>query len=176
MAEKILFNTELTDMDTSDLDGVGNVKKEKDGKVYRYVKNRNATAIGALATCCYDVDNIDGTETDYFESVNMPVSADIMMAAGIAVTAFGISGAACYGWIQIRGHCRNVPTRNPKSTAIAVGAELITANGVGTLTKSATAAAGIAVIYSNHFIAAEAVATDGTGTATIATDVIINCL
>jgi len=170
---KTMFEAGLTKIKSTDTEGVGTIRRDEKGKAYRWVKNRNATAIARLAVCCYDADDFDGS-AEQFEAVNMPVTNDLMLAAGVAMTAFGISGAICFGWIQVEGFCANVATRTPKSTAIAIGTELICENTVGTLARSV--AAGTAPIYSNHFIAMEAIATDATGTATTACDVMIKCL
>ena len=83
------FVTGITDTKATDVEGVGVLRYEPEGKVYRWVKNRNATAITAGQPVCYDAGNAGSTAI--FESVNMPVSADLMLLAGCAVATFGIS-------------------------------------------------------------------------------------
>jgi len=171
--EKVLFVTALTDISKTDDEGVGTLRRDDKGKTYRWVKNRNATAIANGAACCYDADDYDGSAEE-FEAVNMPVTNDLMLAAGIAMTAFGISGALCFGWIQVEGFQANVACRTPKTTAITIGTILGVQNTKGALQKTVDAAT--APTYSSDFVAMEALATDSTGTAETTLDVYIKCL
>ena len=170
MAKKILFQTALTDVKDTDLEGVGNLREDAKGNVYRWVKNRNATAFTAKQAVCYDAGNV-GTDA-LLKSVNMPVAADLMLAAGITLTAFEASGSDCYGWVQVQGYCNGVQTLAVSGTAIAVGDEL---NAVNTLAYLArVTAVGTAPIYKSTFVALE-VTSDATG-AEVSKDCYIRCL
>ena len=94
MAEKILFQTKLTDTSTTDKEGVGVVRRDENGNVYRWVENGDATnsTIPAGGACCYE----DTGRT----SAIQPTAALLKLAAGIAVAA--ITGQQ-YGWILCQG-------------------------------------------------------------------------
>lgn len=169
---KQLYETKLTDIVSTDIEGVGTLRHEPDGGVYRWVKNAESAALTAKQPVCHDVSDV-GTIA-LFQTVMTPVSADLMMAAGIAVTAIGASGALCYGWVKCQGYFADAVIRTPKTAVIAVGSEMICEN-----TKTALAfsvAPATAPVYSKHFICLEAVATDGTGTAATTADIYIKCL
>lgn len=170
MAQKILFKTALTDTDSADLDGVGILRYDDIGRVYRYVKNRNATAFTAKQPVCYDVGNV-GTEA-LIKSVNSPVTADLMVQAGIALTAIAASGGLCYGWVQVQGYCQDARVLGVSGTAVAVGDELVAANATTTLTRAT--AVGTAPKRPLTFMALET-CSDATG-ATYAKDVYVKCL
>lgn len=168
---KTLFETKLTDIVSTDIEGVGTLRYEPKGDVYRWVKNEGS-ALTAKQPVCYDVSDV-GTIA-LFQTVLTPVSADLMVAAGIAVTAIGASGALCYGWVQCEGYFKDAIVRIPKTAVIAVGSEMICENTLTALAFSV--APGTAPVYSNHFICLDAVATDGTGTTDAVADIYIKCL
>lgn len=108
MAEKILFQTALTDLDTADLDGIGTLRRDG-GNAYRWVKNAGGTALIAAGCCLMDFTT---TAADIFKRVRSeqaaqtgPTTCYPSMPAGSPVTAIGASGAstACHGWIQVDG-------------------------------------------------------------------------
>jgi len=170
MAKKILFQTALTDIKDSDLEGVGVLREDSVGNVYRWVKNRNATAFTAKQPVCYDAGNV-GTDA-LFESVNSPVTDDLMLQAGIALAAIEASGSDCYGWVQVQGYCADARVLGVSGTAVAIGDELVAADGTTTLTRATPV--GTALKRRLTFQALEAVS-DATG-ATYAKDVYIACL
>lgn len=132
--KKTVFKTKLTDTESTDVEGVGQEREDAFGRKYRWVKNRNATAFTAKQPVCYDAGNV-GSEA-LLKSVNSPVTADLMLAAGIALTAIGASGAVCYGWVQIQGYCQDARVLGVSGTAVAVGDELVSANATTTLTRA----------------------------------------
>ena len=166
---KTLFETKLTDIRATDVEGVGVLRYEPDGKIFRWTKNEGS-ACTAKQPMCYDVSDV-GTDA-LFKTVLTPVSADLMVAAGVAVTAIGASGALCFGWVQVEGYFQDARVLAVSGTAIAVGDELNAANGTTTLTR--VTAVGTAPIRQHTFIALETESGD-TG-ATRAKDVYINCL
>lgn len=177
MAQKILFETKLTDVAISDIEGVGVLRNGEDGRKYRWVKNRNATAFTAKQPVCYDAGNV--STIALYQAVNSPVAADLMLAAGIAMTAMGKSGGTtgCYGWVQVEGYFENARVTKPKTAAIALGQELICVNTETLLSNIGAATVGNACVYSSHFVALQAQTTTGTGaTAVGAVDVMVRCL
>lgn len=167
---KTLFETELTDIKSTDVEGVGTLRYEPKGLVYRWEKNRNATAFTAKQPVCFDAGNV--STSALLDSVNSPVTADLMLAAGIAVTAIGASGAICYGWVQCQGYFNGVPTLAVSGTAIAVGDELQAVDGEIYLSRAT--AVGTAPTRPLCFVALEATS-DATG-ATVYKDCYIKCL
>ena len=170
MGQKILFETALVGLDNYDREGVGTERKDEYGRKWQYQKNRNATAFTAKQPVCYDAGNVGSLSL--IKSVNSPVTADLMLAAGIAMTAMGISGALCFGWVQIEGYCQDARVLGVSGTAIAIGDELVAANGTTTLTRAT--AVGTAPKRLLTFQALEAVSA-ATG-AVYAKDVLIKCL
>ncbi len=109
MAQKVLFQSALTDVHTGDREGVANVRIESDGKKYRYVKNVSATALvhygaalKALTTTLVNL-NKNVRSPDMTLDASM-ASAQLSMPAGVPQTAIAASGSlrtGAYGWVQI---------------------------------------------------------------------------
>lgn len=167
---KTLFETKLTDIKSTDVEGVGTLRYEDNGNVYRWVKNEGSSALTAKQPVCYDVSDV-GTIA-LFQTVLTPATDDLMMAAGIAVTAIGASGAICYGWVLAQGYAKDSRVLAVSGTAVAVGDQLIPADGATTLTR--TVAVGTAPNQMHTFKALET-CSDATG-ATLAKDVYVSCL
>ena len=161
MAEKILFQTDLTDVEATDLEGIGTLRKDEFGNVYRWVKNTATTALTAKQPVCYEV-ALASTKA-MFESVLTPATADLMMAAGIAVTAIGASGALMYGWVHVRGRFANARALAVSGTAGAVGEEYIGADGTTTLARAT--AAGTAPKYQKNYTMLEVISASTGATA-----------
>jgi hypothetical protein len=173
MGTKKLFVTALTDLESTDIEGVSALKFADDGKVYQWLKNRNATAWTAKQPVCFDAGNVGSPAL--FKSANSPVAADLMLAAGIAMTAVGASGASCFGWVQRRGYFQDARVGTPATGGndIEIGSELVAVDATTALAYQSNA--GSAPIYSWHFRALETVAT-ATGAAVVSKDVYIHCL
>ena len=168
---KQVFQTGLTDTSKTDKEGVGVIRWDEIGNAYRWVKVTATTALTAKQPVMHEV--ALASTVAMFQSVLNPATADLMNAAGIAVTAIAASGGKMYGWVQVLGRFANARVIIASGTAVAVGDELIGANGATTLIRAT--AVGTAPIYSKHFKALEA--NDGTtGVAALAMDVYVNCL
>ena len=170
---KTLFETKLTDVRDSDVEGVGTLRYGTEGQVYRWIKNRSATtAIAAKEPTSYDEAKV-GTKA-LFESVEVPASGNIMLSAGLAVTAIvaSASNALCFGWICVQGYFQDAVVQ-PTATIVGIGDELdatATSTNLDFLTTDGTAPA-----YSNHYVALEVVTTTSTVTE-YAKDVFVKCL
>jgi len=93
--EKQIFNTTgITVVSDKDLEGVGSIRKDAVGNVYRWVKNGNATGSTASAgsAMCY--------EAGVVTSVIQPTTAQL--AAGAGITQGDLIGQS-YGWILCKG-------------------------------------------------------------------------
>lgn len=170
---KTLWETKLTDIKATDVEGVGTIRTEPDGNKYRWVKNIDSAVFTAKQPVCYDVDNAGSKAL--LKSVNTPVSADLMLNAGIAVTAIAASGGLCFGWVLAQGYAKDSLVLTPATgdDDIEIGSDLVAVDGETYLTYQANA--GVAPIYKHYFIALEAVAS-ATGAAVVATDVYVSCL
>jgi hypothetical protein len=112
---KKVFRTALTDIKTTDFEGVGTLRFEGN-KVYKWVQFSGVTAVTAGKVVCYNTTvgaNLAGNIVD---------GANSVVGAGIAQVSIG-TGTVYYGWIQVGGPCTFAGT-----VTGAAGAGL-TANG-----------------------------------------------
>lgn len=108
MAGKVLFQTELNQLATSDLEGLGVERKESNGDLYRWIKNAGTTAVvqGSpllkLVTSLVDATNHRAIAPDGAGAS----TAVIQNVAGIARTGIGASGASTgdHGWVLVKGN------------------------------------------------------------------------
>lgn len=108
MARKILFQTQLTELNTKDVEGLSVLRDDEFGNVYRYMRNDAATALVA-GGCC--LSNLSTSLVDLDKGVFSPDAATggatalMHMPAGVPMTAMGATGSStgCYGWIQVEG-------------------------------------------------------------------------
>jgi hypothetical protein len=104
MAEKVLFQTALTDIKSSDVEGIGALRNDVSGNVYRWVYNIGASAMAAGG--CAFVHDSAGSLSTALTTVDRATASSLGMdgLAGIAMAAITSSaGASPYGWIQCRG-------------------------------------------------------------------------
>ena len=172
---KVLFETKLTDVKDEDIEGVGTIRYEDNGRIFRWVKNHASTVIVAKAPVCYDVGSV-GTKALY-GSVETPIAGDLMIPAGVCVTALAISGGICYGWVQVQGYFKDARVGSPAtssglSAAIAIGAILAPIDAVTFLGHAVVV--GTAPEYAFHYVALETLAA-ATPSVTNAKDVYIKC-
>ncbi len=170
---KVLFETQLTDVAKTDIEGVGTLRYGDGGRVWRWVKNRSATtAIAAKEPVCYDDAKV-GTKA-VLQSVEVPTSGNVMLQAGLAVTAIvaSASDALCFGWVCVQGYFQDAVLQ-PTATIVGVGDELNVTAAKGFLDFLTTD--GTSPAYSLHFIALETVTTTSTVTE-YAKDVCVKCL
>lgn len=111
MSDRTIFNTQLTDVDTTARDPVGALRWEG-GKLYKYVlfKNVTATVAGVAGDpVAYAIDSADGPENhkvvlDMTDADAQPVGAGLLMG-----TVAGVLATSYYCWIQLTG-LATVPT------------------------------------------------------------------
>ncbi len=167
---KLLWETALTDVAATDIEGVGRLRYGNGGQIYRWVKNRSTTtAIVAKQVVCYNEGNVGASAL--YESVNEPETENLMLNAGMAVTAIvaSASDALCFGWICVQGYFQDALVGG--ATAVAIGDSLKGANDSNNLALSV--ATGSAPAYSSHFISLE---TADSSSLAQATDVYVKCL
>ena len=107
MAQKILFQTALTDLETTDVEGKGNLRYMDDGRVYRWVKNVSATALLYHGACLKALTSVVSAINSNVRSTDTATAATAQLSipAGVPVTAIGASGSGTgdHGWIQVAG-------------------------------------------------------------------------
>jgi len=181
MASKKLFTTGLTATAITATEPLGTLREDKYGNVFRFVKNKSATALSTSSPVCYDITDIAKLDAMYgkvLACATADLAADLL--AGLVMQALGASGSTSnvsgdHGWIQGRGYYQDAKVRTPATAAIVIGGALDGENGGANLVYTA-ATAGIAAIKSRHIRSLETLATDATGTAVATKDVQLFCL
>ncbi len=102
MAEKILFKTGLDAIESTDIEGVGTLRKDTQGRVYKWVKNLGAASTTNDLVAGQPVVYSDavGADTRHLGVIDTLSGGDEEMLAGVAMAALT---AQYYGWIQIKG-------------------------------------------------------------------------
>lgn len=99
MGQKILFETALTDVKTTDVEGIGTVRFDEYGNRYRWVYNASAFASRVAAPACFDVTLYSGA--NFLKHVlAAPADADILYLAGVFLSVIPTLN---YGWVQTWG-------------------------------------------------------------------------
>ena len=106
MPAKKLWQTKLTDLEETDVEGMSKLREGHDDKMYRWVKNASATALIRDGCCLMDFTT---TLADVYKRVRSsdvpstgPSTCLITMPAGSPETGIAKSGASTgdHGWIQ----------------------------------------------------------------------------
>lgn len=113
MADKVLFQTSLTKLSITDKDGIGELRHESDGKVYRYIKNVSATALVRKGSCLKALTSVLGGMNKGVRSPDFATltgaTASMLIAAGVPVTGIGATGSTytgAFGFVQVAGPAR----------------------------------------------------------------------
>jgi hypothetical protein len=177
MANYVLKQTALTDVNVSAKDLVGMIYEGDAGNQYRYVKNMGSTQLEPNCLCMYALTSVI---TAMFQKVIDPTGIGATTAvmgqiAGMPMTSLGSSGSGTgeYGWIQVQGIHNKRAAVWQATTAYSIGASGI-ASCTDAYVQKPTAAATAAV--QRRFVElAEGIATTGAAT-TAQVYVHINCL
>ncbi len=107
MAIKVIFETALADIASSDIEGIGNVRHESRGDRYRWVENVSGTSMVAGSACAYPATDQSASPALYGRRISAQAAAELSgdNFAGVAMAAIAASGASAkkYGWIQVEG-------------------------------------------------------------------------
>lgn len=128
------YNGSLTRSETTDLNGIGNLFYE-DEKIYRWVKNDEAsTALSLGQVCAHTLS--DGIALT--QKVKIPATANLGFLAGVVVSTLGIA-AGSYGFIQVFGPNTSVSVSGATTggTAIAAGDYLKGVNAAAHVVRDA---------------------------------------
>jgi hypothetical protein len=118
---KSVWATKVTDSSASDVEGIGSIRVESDGKMYRWVRNDVAAAVAAGDVVFHDY----SAGADAVKGIQAGATADLGFMAGVvASTTIGEETGTlpkCYGWIQIFGYVAQVNITLSTSVAFAAG-------------------------------------------------------
>lgn len=184
MAQKILFQTKLTGLELTDIEGIGSLRYDEYGNVYRWVKNSSSTALVVAGACLRPVTSVAlaSVKKVYTTDVGGAVTASVNLPAGVAITAIAASGSTStgsYGWIQVKGVKRvNFASSD---TALTLGNRSIATSGqpasgcFGFPRSPSATSAAVAYSFGKFVQLLETPSTDGAAT-TISAAVDIHCL
>ncbi len=106
-----MFQTALTDLKTTDVEGLGVLREDEFGSTYRWMRNDAATALARGGAC---LANLSSAIADVDKGVYSPdvstggATALMHIPAGVPMTDVGATGSStgCHGWIQVEGKRR----------------------------------------------------------------------
>ena len=100
---KTIFRTRLTDVDSSAVDTLGDLRYEQD-KIYKYVQLQNTSAtVAVVATDMVSYDNETGARTNIVVADDDDADAVPIGAGAVQAAAAGTLTVAYYLWIQVTG-------------------------------------------------------------------------
>lgn len=173
---KTIWNTSLTDTKPLDVEGVGRLRVDDSGSMFRWVKNptTNFTPGPGNLVCHQFTDGLTGVELN---NIYQPTTATLGFLAGVIMGQFSANTGTnplIYGWIQVFGHNSSVAVTpvNTQTTAAPVAGNALIA--VNTQQYGATGQAmGTAPIYTRKLLLLDSVA----GAATVQVcNVLVQCL
>lgn len=148
---KTLFSQKLTDISSTDKDGVGRLRYEDDGKIYRYVQNAETTqTLSAGQAVCHTLS--DGASAT--QKVKIPLTANLTMFGGCVMADLP---PLYYGYVQCYGESSTALVRASQTTVKAAGVSSYPVNAVTYLDGETTA--GTAPTYRRFVTILTAVAT-----------------
>ena len=162
---KQLFETALTEVATTDLEGVGTLRWDG-ANVYRWVYNATGSATVVGEVVFHDMS--EKPTSELVESIYAAATLDLGMMAGVCMS---ICASLSYCWIQIFGVCTSVIVIENASAITAIGDYLKGVDGEVHVIRDAAAQPQ----YSRN-IQALVVNTSSTSTATALIACQVNCL
>ena len=143
---KNLFSTAVTESSHQDLEGVGSIRIEADGKMYRWVKNTSTSVTFVAGDAAFHALTDLG---DAPKQIGQCATADLGFMAGITasttIAASTGTNPKIYGWIQIFGYCSSINVLGHKTSLMTVGHSMMGVNAVGYLAYGL--AMGTAALY-----------------------------
>lgn len=164
---KNLWQTRITDTATKDLEGVGRLRTEADGKMYRWVQLGEAD--GTDMTVGQVLFHKLSETTDMFKKGYQCLTANLSVMGGVIMATTLEGGSSLtdatnlnkgFGWIQVKGECASVSVSGATTggTALAAGDYLKGVTGVAHVVRDAASPA----TYIRNIQILEAVATTTT--------------
>jgi len=170
---KLAWETELTDVGKStdrqagDLEGVGRIRVDADGKVYRWVQNKHSAVLDAGDVVFHTYSDLLDAE----KYVRDGLTADLGYMAGVVMAGEDVAVDG-FCWIQIHGPHDGVDVLEPGSSAPVAGATL---NGVTAQLYVTTVGAVAMNTAPKNIRYIELLTVTGTTSAVVKTDCFIQC-
>lgn len=177
MAKKVLFQTALTALKSTDVESLG-VLRSEGNKTYKWVKNYCSTSLGRSGPCLAVLSSVDAAQGKKVcsQDTSATYTATLLMPAGQPVSAIGPSGSATgdHGWIIVKGHTRG-------SVVVTSVAGASNHNVVGTTVIPATPSWGFQATAAQYGATLQGAAVEATTTPATAvyersTSIYIHCL
>ena len=135
---KTLFETDLAERSHLDIEGVGVLREDDKGNVYRWVKNLTPSAMPINTWCSYPAADFSASSALALTRVqlNMGPDATGVTLAGVVIASagLGVSSVSCFGWIQVRGFNSGAGFLIASATAIGIGDALYPASASASAT------------------------------------------
>ena len=149
--KKILFATELTDTEKTDVEGIGTEREDRYGNKFRWVYNASLFDARVGAPACYDATLYSG---DNFRRHVLAAGADedVNFLAGVFISAIPTIN---YGWIQTFGEYNSARIALASGGAAAISDTLL----ASTLTATAGTSAARPYSFLNGVVATSTVNT-----------------
>lgn len=176
---KHLWQTALTDCKTRDLEGIGRLRYDDDGNVYRWVLNKEAAATDFTIGQVVFHKISDGA--DMLKWVYQALTANLSVMAGVVLGStlygggsdVGTNTYAGFGWVQVMGFTASVSISGATTggTAVAAGDYLKGVNSASYVVRDAATQP----LYKRNIQVLEAVGTTTTPAAGFKKGM-VNCL
>ncbi len=172
---KTLFISDLNDIHGTDKEGVGTIREDVFGNVYRYIKNITASARLVGEWMSYRAADFSASPLTAFTKAHLTSAADITIdaLAGVVVASGGIeaSASSCFGWLLIRGFHSAAGYRQASATTLALGDTIAPVAASASATLLLASATDIQTLH--H---AKALAALASPTVSAAIPVYVNCI
>ena len=140
---KTLFETSLEERSDTDIEGVGVLREDEKGNVYRWVKNLTPSAMPVNTWCSYPAADFSASSALVLTRVqlNMGPDATAVTLAGVVVASagLGVSASSAFGWIQVLGFRSGAGFLIASATAIGIGDSLYPGSASASTTLLETA-------------------------------------
>jgi hypothetical protein len=174
MAQKVIWETELNELSTSDVEGVGVIRRDKKGQGFKWIKNTGTTALVADGCCVY---RIVSTAVQIHTKVIGPdgvgaSTAVVTDPAGVPVTGIGASGSStgCYGWVKAEGYhkvsmMQSATAADQASNCVAIATSVQPATYPWGKPATSVHSTAVGQAFASRVVLMESFATTGVATA-----------
>ncbi len=175
---KTLFQHDLNEVSNKDVEGVGTLREDVQGNVYRYVSNLTPSAMNFGDWCAYPATDFSASSALVFTRVQLNMGPDFSAntLAGVIVASGGLqaSASSAYGWIQIEGFFSGASYLQGSGTTLRIGDKVhpYSASASASLLQDSSTAATKA----HYGISLAALASTAVSTISAAISVRIHCL
>lgn len=106
--KKILFQTQLTELAKTDVEGLGRLREDDYGNICKWMCNNAATDVNRYGAAFEQFTSVLAGVGKYIQSPDAatgPSTCQVTMPAGSPMTTIGATGSSigCYGWVMVQG-------------------------------------------------------------------------